>query len=176
MAAERFAEAVASAERGIHFAAGFLGCSEASIRQDGFHVFAGLAGDGDFKIVNRGCAVQGEGAGVAALHQVDQNWRQAALDDVAAEAPQDHPLSGASGGESLYHGAKGIAGQNMRERIDPGRDSTAGINAREILGAHLAAAFVYRNGTKPAQIERLATILAHATFPFRSVFSSACAV
>ncbi len=46
------------------------------------------AGDGDFEIVDGGRAVHGEGRGVAALHQVDQHRRQAALDDVPAHAPE----------------------------------------------------------------------------------------
>ena len=58
----------------------------------GFDVFAGMAGDGDFEIVNRGRAVQREGGGVAALHQVDQHRREPALDDVPAQAPQDRSL------------------------------------------------------------------------------------
>ena len=98
MTAERFAEArlrQSSEMPRYNLAAGFFGGAETAIGKHGFDIFAGLAGDGDFEIVDRGGAVQRKGGGVAAAHEIDQNGRQAALDDVAAESPEDHLLAGA---------------------------------------------------------------------------------
>ena len=63
--------------------------AETAVRQHRFHVFAGAARQRDFEIVDRRRAVQRERRGVAAAHQVDQHRRQAAFDDMAAQAPED---------------------------------------------------------------------------------------
>ncbi len=60
MQAQSFAESGVAFERAIHFAASFFGGAEAAIGKNGFNVLTGLAGDGDFEVVNGGCAVQSE--------------------------------------------------------------------------------------------------------------------
>jgi len=71
---QRFADpdAVADAfdDRLIHLAAGFFRRAEAPVRQHRFHVLAGLARDGDFKIVNRRRPIQHEPRCKTAAHQI----------------------------------------------------------------------------------------------------------
>ena len=67
---------------------GLFGRAEAPIGQHRLHVLAGMSGQRDFEIVDGRRAVHREGGGVAAPHQVDQHRRQAALDDVPAQAPR----------------------------------------------------------------------------------------
>ena len=95
MLPERFAKTLLVIQCRVKLTAGFFSGSEAAVREHGFHVFAGLSGDGDFEIVNRGRAVERKGSGVTALHKIDQDGREAALDDMAAESPEDHFLAGA---------------------------------------------------------------------------------
>src|SRR5579885_3290427 len=104
-AAQGFADAEAfaiSARNGaVELAAGFLGRAEAAIGQYGFDIFAGLSGERDFEIVNRGRAVHGERGGVTAVHEIDENRREAAFNDMAAEAPDNSALPGAGLGDSV---------------------------------------------------------------------------
>src|SRR5580704_4388073 len=101
MQAQRFPESSVTFERAIHFAASFFGGAEAAIGQNGFDVLASLAGDGDFEVVNGGSAVQSESGRVAAGHEIDKNRREAALDDVTAEAPHDRLFAIARGYERV---------------------------------------------------------------------------
>ncbi len=57
MAAERFSETLFVFQSRVELAAGFFGGAKAAIREHSFHVFAGVPGDGNFEIVNRGRAV-----------------------------------------------------------------------------------------------------------------------
>ena len=126
MMSERLAEAlVARLQSRVKLAAGFLGCAKAAIGEHGFDIFAGVAGDGDFEIVNRGGAIQCESSRVTAAHEIDKNRREAALDDVAAESPDDHLLTSAGVGQCVDHGAQGIGRENVRERIEKAGNAAA---------------------------------------------------
>ncbi len=111
--AQRFADsqpvAHAFGDGAIHLAAGFFRRSEAAVRQRRLHVLAGVPGQRDFEIVNGRGAIQREDRGVAAPHQVDQHRRQSALDDVAAQAPDDGASSGARGGDGIGHCRGGLS-------------------------------------------------------------------
>ncbi len=186
---ERFAHAQAfrraAGDRAIHLAAGLFGGAEASIGQDRFHIFAGVTGKGDFEIVDSGRAVHGEAGGVAAAHEIDQHGREAALDYVAAHAPEDGAglLPGAafggvtSGGERIHHRAEGIAREDAGQRIEPARKARAlFVRNSEIRGFDLAAAFGERYGLKPAEIERGLFVFAHAAWTLPSALRNASAV
>ena len=92
-AAQRFAHAelvaVPTGDRDIHLAPGLFRRAKPAVREHRFHVFTGLAGDGDFEIVDGRRAVHREGGGKAAAHQVGQQGGEAALDDVPAHPPDD---------------------------------------------------------------------------------------
>ena len=106
----------------VHLAPGLFGRAEAPVGQDRLDVFAGVAGQRDFEIVNRGRPVERETGGVAAAHEIEQHGRQAALDDVPAHAPQDRPLVLARARQRIHHGAKTIGGEEVRQRIQQARD------------------------------------------------------
>ena len=93
--------------------------------QDGFHVFTGVSGESDFEIVNGGGAVQGETGGVAAAHQIEQDRREAAFDDVPAHAPEDGALVPARAARRIDHGAKAVGGQQVRQGIEQSGDAGA---------------------------------------------------
>ncbi len=112
------AVAIAFDDGAVHFAPGLFGGAEASVGQDGFHVFAGVSGEGDFEIVNGGGTIQGEAGGVAAAHQIEQHRREAALDDVSAHAPEDGALVPARAGQGIHDGAKAVGGEEVRQRIE----------------------------------------------------------
>ena len=88
-----------------------------------------------------GGAVEGEGGGIAAVQQVDQDRREAALDDVAAEAPQDAAAAGAGVAQSGDDGAERIGGEELGETVEPVGEGQ-GFLRREahVLEADLAAA------------------------------------
>ena len=101
----------------IHLAPGLFGRAEAAVGQHRLHVFAGVAGQRDLEIVNRRRPVQHETGRVAAVHQIEQHRREAALDHVPAHAPQNRPLVPARARERIHHGAKAIGGQEVRQRF-----------------------------------------------------------
>ena len=165
-------------QRGVHFAAGFFGGAEAAVGEHRFHVFAGVAGDGDFEIVDRGGAVQREGGGVAAAHQIDQDRREAALDDVAAESPQDHFLARARASASASTTARNesaarMCGSESSQRRNAAARIGLGRNARRAL-CRRGPRSGWSAGRSSSSGSR--AVFAHATFPLRSTFSSACAV
>ena len=73
MTAERLAEALLTVEGRVKFPASLFSGSKAAVRKHGFHVLAGLSGNGDFEIVNRGGAVQCKRGRVASAHEIDQD-------------------------------------------------------------------------------------------------------
>ena len=165
---QRFAHAqpiaIAGRDGFVHLAPGFFGRAEAPVGQDRFHILAGMAGHGDFEIVNRRRAIHGEPGGVSALHQIDQHRRQAALDHVPAHAPDDGSPPRARRVDGVHHGAEGIARQDVRQRIQPSRDARAfAIDGGEIGDADLAAARLEAGRSSgPAKSSGLLGVFAHA--------------
>src|ERR1700693_4784683 len=106
---------------------------------------------------------------------------------MAAEAPEDHFVARSRHLNSVEHGSEGIGCQDVREgiqecgntaskhRLPYGRGSV-GVGFGEIFYSYLAAAGFDWNGGESAQINRMMSVFAHATFPFFNTFSSACAV
>src|SRR5580692_3207345 len=87
--------AVADVEAGCEFRkfvdvlAGFAGHAELAFAKAGFDVFGSVAREGDFKIVDEGCAIHGDTRDKPTAHEVDQDRAEANFDDVAADAPED---------------------------------------------------------------------------------------
>ena len=73
----------------VEVAAGLFGGAETAIGEDGFDIFAGVAGDGDFVIVDGGGSVHGEAVGVAFIGEVEEDGGEADFDHVAADTPDD---------------------------------------------------------------------------------------
>src|SRR5207245_2672330 len=139
--ADTDAVAVATGDRLVHLAARFFGGPETAIGQNGLNVFARKSRERDFEIVDGGRTVHGKCAGITTLHQVDQYRSQAALDDVAAESPDDGLTARARLDQCFHHGAERTGSQYLRQRVEPAAHAAApGIWSREVLHAHLAAA------------------------------------
>ena len=66
---------IPGANGAVHFAAGFLRRAETAIRQNGFYIFTGVAGQGNFKIVDGRGAIERERGDKSAAHQIDQHRR-----------------------------------------------------------------------------------------------------
>ena len=86
-------EAHAAADAGgdgvVQLASGFLGHAELAGAERGVDVFGRRPRQRDFEIVDQSRAVQRDRRDESALHQIDDDGREARLDDVRAEAPDD---------------------------------------------------------------------------------------
>ena len=126
-------------------------------------VFAGVAGQRDFEIVDGGRSVQRERGGVAAVHQIDQHGRQTALDHVTAQAPDDGPPLGARGGDGVYHRAKPIGRQQARKRIQQAGDTgILLIHGSEVHDLDLAAPLLEANCFEIGELQRRLGVNTHA--------------
>ena len=112
-AAERFAGAnpvTRAADDGlIHLAPGFFRGAEGAIGKNGLDILAGVAGERDLEIVNRGRSVHGERGGVSPFHQVNQHRSEAAFDHVATHSPDDWFAGGTRSDQGIDHRAKRFA-------------------------------------------------------------------
>ena len=125
-----------------------------------------MSGESDFEIVNRGGTVQGETGGVAAAHQIEQDRREAALDDVSAHAPQDGALVPARAGQRIDYGAKAVGGEEVRQGIEKSGDAGAGlVGGGEIGDLYFAAAFRQADGLEVGEVQRLLGVAAHGRTP-----------
>jgi len=110
------------------------GHAEGTVLQAGGDIFRGAAAKGDFDVVDGGGAVHGEGGDPALAHQVDEEGREAALDDVAADADGDRLFCSDRRGEVPDEvsevGADQDFGQTPQEAADgsarPGRIGKTG--------------------------------------------------
>ena len=128
-------------------ASGFLSRPEAAIREYGFDVLAGRARERYFKIVDRRRSVHGEGCREAAVHEVDQNGCQAALDHMPAHGPDDRFVGGACGGDRIHDRAQRIGGEKMGQAREQTGDALALlIKTGKMFLPHLATACRQRDG------------------------------
>ena len=77
-----------------------------------------------------------------ALHQIDQHRRQAGLDDVGADAPDDSPVRRARRADRRDDRLEVGAGENRRQRIDKRAHAAAArhVGPREVGRVRLALA------------------------------------
>ena len=73
----------------IPFPARLFGRAKPSIGENSFHVLAGGTAERDFEIVDGDRAVHRKTRGVTTMHEVDENRRHTALDDVTTEPPEN---------------------------------------------------------------------------------------
>ena len=130
----------------VELTAGFLRRAEAAIGKHGFDIFAGVSGDRDFKIVDRGRTVERKRRGVTPVHEIDQDRRQAAFYDVAAESPEDHFLAGASVRQCIDDGAQRIGRQDMRKRIKQCADAATRVGPSKMVDTNFSAARLNGDG------------------------------
>src|SRR5204863_6087427 len=67
----------------------FFGHAKLALAKSGFHIFGSVAGQRDFKIVNKRSAVHSDAGDETTFHQIDQNGTEADLDDMAADPPEN---------------------------------------------------------------------------------------
>ena len=84
----------AVANRVVEAAAGLVGHAELPWPERAVDVLGGRARERDLEIVNQARAVHRDRRDEAALHEIDEHGREAGLDHVRAEAPDDRAIVG----------------------------------------------------------------------------------
>jgi len=120
VAAQRGADAealaVSLADRPVDLLAGFTGHPEGPGVETRRHVLRGPSGDRQLEVVNDAGAVQRDAAHEAAPHQVDDDRRQAHLQDVRTHAPEDGLAEAARPSDLAGQLAQRLAGEYPRQR------------------------------------------------------------
>ena len=146
------ADAVSEFGNFIDAGAGFFRHAELAVFEGGIHVFGGIAGDGEFEIVNEGGAVHGDGGNETFIDEVDQDRPESHFDDMAAKAPNDglFPLARVLDGCGQLTQIPGS--QDVRQGIEEFCDGAA---ARGRLGkiAHVDFALARRERIRPHATE-----------------------
>jgi len=76
------------------------------------------AGHGDLEVVNDAGAVQRDAGHESPLHEVDDHRREADLDDVGAETPEDGPAAVAGAKDLVAQGSDRLAREHPGQRLD----------------------------------------------------------
>lgn len=149
----------------VEVAAGLFSGAETAIGEDGFDIFAGVAGDGDFVIVDGGRAVHGEAVGVAFIGEVEEDGGEADFDHVAAEAPNDGSL-GLFGLLQFFRDfPERVGGEDSGEVVEEGGEGRAGgVGFGEHLRGDFAAAAVEGDGFEGAEVQGLEGVDAHGGY------------
>src|ERR1019366_9365867 len=122
----------------------------------------------NLEIVNGGRAVHRERRRQTAPHQVRENRRHSALDDVPAHPPNDLPSEDASLEDGVDDRAEVFTRQNSGQGANQALDAgTATVGSREIGHFHFAPAFPERNRAQTGEVHWLEWIAA-AHFRFGS--------
>jgi len=172
---QRFAHAqsfpVSFGDGAVHLPPGLLGRAEPAVRQHRFHVFAGVAGQRNFEIVDGGRAVQRKRGNVAAAHQVDDDRREAALDDMAAQ-PQTMARSHRRATTSASTTARNELPARMRaeNRATPRRPNPPDKRKRSPQ-CRLCRRAPAEDGFETREIQRVLGVFAHAAFRCRALFA-----
>jgi len=147
----------------VEIEARLFGHAELSAAEDGVHVFGRVADQRDFEIVDQRGAVHGDSADVTAANEVNEHGREADLDHMTAEAPENWAALRtrfAQGGED---GAEIVAGKNVRERCDPLLHAHAALGrAGELAHGDFGFAPRKRIGADVSQRERGRGVDGHA--------------
>ena len=89
-------------------------------------------------------------------HQIDQDRRKAALDDVPAHGPDNRLTQRTGLADSVHRGAQPFTRQKPGQASEPGVQTGAGrMRPREIRNLHLAAAFFQRHRAQAREIDRV---------------------
>ena len=116
-----------------------------------------VAGHRQLEVVDDARAVQREAGDEPPLHQVDEHRRQADLQDVRAQPPDDRPAQRARAQDLARHAAQ--RRRAARIRGSPSRNAARplprGVGARELRQRHLALAVGQRIRAHAGEVERL---------------------
>src|SRR5947208_7627700 len=140
----------------------FFGHAELAFAKTGFHIFGSVAGQRDFKIVNKRSAVHSDAGDETTFHQIDQNGTEADLDDMAADSPENRSSLFACNMNSAEEIAKIFDSEKVGERIQESceRRVRAG-RPRKITDADFALARSERIGAHRAKRQRLDIVSGH---------------
>ena len=89
-----------------------------ALAQAGFDVFGGVAGEGDFEIVDQSGAVHGDPGDETAFDQIDQDGSEADFNDVSTEAPENGLALFARAVDGAEQVAEILGGKDVGERIE----------------------------------------------------------
>ena len=112
--AEAEAVAVALDDRPVHLLAGLAGHAEGARAEPRLDVLRGLPGHRELEVVDDPRPVEGDRGDEAPLHEVDQDRREADLDHVGAQPPDDGPAAGAGPQDLVAQRAQRLAGEDPR--------------------------------------------------------------
>ena len=145
----------------IHLASGVFGCAEAAIGQDGFHIFAGVAGQCDLEIVNGCRAVERESGGVAGCMRSISTGARPHLITWPPSPQTMARLRVAGCGDGVDDRAQRIGGEKVRsESRSRGYRNLFRRVWRSGRCLHLAAPGLERHGFQIREIEGLEGYLA----------------
>src|SRR6185312_4536162 len=133
-------------QRGIPSTARLLCSSKTPVWKYCFDILTRLPGESDFEVMYRRRPVHRESGREAPAHQVDQDRRESALDDVPAHCPDDGLALFSRRLNSGHNRAQTVARKNARKRIEQPVNPAAGLmHARKVRLPDLAAARRERN-------------------------------
>jgi len=142
--------------------AGFGGHAELAFTEACFDVFGGVAGQGDFEIVDERRSVHGDSGDEAAFHQIDQDGTEADFDDVAADAPEDGFALFARAVNGSEKMAEIFGGEDVGKRIEKFCErGVRGGGLRKVAYADFALARGKRIGVDRAERDRMDGVDAH---------------
>ncbi len=143
-------------DRGVQQAARLLGHPEAPRPQRLVDVFRGRAAQGELEVVDHPGAVGREPRDESALHQIDEDRREACLQDVRAEAPHDAVAAVARLAHSRHHRLEIRRRQEARHRVEQSAHAASGLErGREIPRVRLAVPARKRIGAHAGKVELL---------------------
>ena len=123
--------------------------------QAALHVLGRVAGHGQLEVVDDPGAVHGQARDQALLHEVDEDRRQAHLQDVRADPPQDRFAAIARPQDLGGQPPQDIRPQDARERVEERAERAAArVGAGELVQRDLALAAGQGVGTDALQVER----------------------
>ncbi len=144
----------ASGDRLVQLPAGFFGHPELARSEARVDFLGRRARERDFEIVNQARAIHGDRGDEPPLHEIDDHGRQAGLDDVRPESPDDGPIAGPGRENGVDDRAKISGGEQVRPRREPPRETSRRIpRRREALVAHFALPLVEGIGLDAGEIE-----------------------
>ena len=157
----------AQPRRRVHVAGRLLDHAEGAVAHGLGGVLARLAVIGEFQVVDGAGPVGGHGGDDAALHQVDDDGPQAALDDVAAEGDDDRGIGLDRRGDGPRQLPQAVGGGRVGQRLEEG--GGIGLGGRrhgQVLQADLVPAVGDGDHAQFRKVDRLVGLAAtHARSP-----------
>jgi hypothetical protein len=145
---------VALHDRAVDLFTGLARHAEGPGAEARVHVLRGPAGHRELEVVNEARAVERQPRDEAAVHEVDEDRREADLQDMGAQAPEDRPLPPAGPVHLAREVAQDGSREDARKAVEKGGQAAARRDRpREVASAHLAPAAREGIGADPGQVQ-----------------------